>query len=64
MIVRDDAAMAGWIAQVIEANPAAAQDVRAGKLQAAGRLVGEVMKLAAGKADAKTVREALLKALA
>ena len=64
LIVRDDAAMAGWITQVIEANPAAAQDVRAGKLQAAGRLVGEVMKLAAGKADAKTVREALLKALA
>jgi Asp-tRNA(Asn)/Glu-tRNA(Gln) amidotransferase B subunit len=28
-----------------------------------GRLVGEVMKLAAGKGDAKTVREELLKRL-
>jgi aspartyl-tRNA(Asn)/glutamyl-tRNA(Gln) amidotransferase subunit B len=63
LIVRDDAAMAAWIKQTIDANPAAAADVRAGKLQAAGRLVGEVMKLAAGKADAKTVREELLKAL-
>ncbi|MCX5689138.1 MAG: Asp-tRNA(Asn)/Glu-tRNA(Gln) amidotransferase subunit GatB [Planctomycetota bacterium] len=63
LIVRDDAAMAAWIKQIIDANPAAAADVRAGKLQAAGRLVGEVMKLAAGKADAKTVREELLKAL-
>jgi aspartyl-tRNA(Asn)/glutamyl-tRNA(Gln) amidotransferase subunit B len=63
LIVRDDAAMATWIKTVIDANPKAAQDVREGKLQAAGRLVGEVMKLAAGKADAKTVREELLKAL-
>jgi aspartyl-tRNA(Asn)/glutamyl-tRNA(Gln) amidotransferase subunit B len=62
-IVRDDAAMAAWVRQVIEANPKVADDVRSGKLQAAGRLVGEVMKLAGGNADAKSVREAVLKAL-
>jgi Asp-tRNA(Asn)/Glu-tRNA(Gln) amidotransferase B subunit len=32
-------------------------------VQAAGRLVGEVMKLAGGSADAKAVREALLRKL-
>ncbi len=63
LIVRDDAAMAGWIDQVIAANPKVAEDVRSGKVQAVGRLVGEVMKLAAGKADAKTVREEMLKKL-
>lgn len=64
LVVRDDAAMDGWIAQVLAANPKVAEDVKAGKLQAAGRLVGEVMKLAGGQADAKTVREAILKKLA
>lgn len=63
LIVRDDAAMERWIDQVLAVNDKVADDVRAGKLQAAGRLVGEVMKLAAGKADAKTVREMLLKKL-
>lgn len=60
LIVRDDAAMARWIDEAIAAHPKAAEDVRAGKLQAAGRLVGEVMKKAGASADAKTVREALL----
>jgi aspartyl-tRNA(Asn)/glutamyl-tRNA(Gln) amidotransferase subunit B len=63
LIVRDDAAMAGWIAQVLAANPKVAEDVKGGKVQAVGRLVGDVMKLAGGKADAKTVREEVLKAL-
>jgi aspartyl-tRNA(Asn)/glutamyl-tRNA(Gln) amidotransferase subunit B len=60
LIVRDDAALARWCDEVIAANPKPADDVRAGKLQAVGRLVGEVMKKAAGAADAKTVRGALL----
>jgi aspartyl-tRNA(Asn)/glutamyl-tRNA(Gln) amidotransferase subunit B len=63
IIEHDPGALQGWIDAVIAANPKVADDVRGGKLQAAGRLVGEVMKLAAGKADAKTVREALLKTL-
>ncbi|MBI1189421.1 MAG: Asp-tRNA(Asn)/Glu-tRNA(Gln) amidotransferase subunit GatB [Tepidisphaera sp.] len=60
IIERDDAAMSGWIDTVLAANDKVAADVRAGKVQAVGRLVGEVMKLAGGKADAKTVREAIL----
>lgn len=63
LIVRDDAAINAAIEQVIAANPKVADDVRSGKVQAVGRLVGEVMKLAAGKGDAKTVRDALLKRL-
>ncbi|MBL8746026.1 MAG: Asp-tRNA(Asn)/Glu-tRNA(Gln) amidotransferase subunit GatB [Phycisphaerae bacterium] len=61
--VRDDAALAAWCDQAIASNPAAASDVRAGKMQAVGRLVGEVMKLSGGNADAKAVREALLERL-
>lgn len=63
LIVKDAGAMEAWCDQVIAANAKVADDVRAGKLQAAGRLVGEVMKLAGGAADAKTVRETLLKKL-
>ncbi|MBX3383206.1 MAG: Asp-tRNA(Asn)/Glu-tRNA(Gln) amidotransferase subunit GatB [Phycisphaeraceae bacterium] len=61
LTVRDDASLAAWIDTVLAAHPKAAEDLRAGKVQAAGRLVGEVMKLSAGAADAKTVREEILR---
>ena len=60
LLVRDDAQTEKWIDQVLAANAKVADDVRSGKVAAAGRLVGEVMKLAAGKADAKSVRSMLL----
>jgi aspartyl-tRNA(Asn)/glutamyl-tRNA(Gln) amidotransferase subunit B len=63
VIVRDAGAMEGWCERVIAANERVAADVRGGKVQAVGRLVGEVMKLAGGAADAKTVREVLLRKL-
>jgi aspartyl-tRNA(Asn)/glutamyl-tRNA(Gln) amidotransferase subunit B len=63
LIIRDEAAMDAWIDQTIAANPKVADDVRGGKLAAAGRLVGEVMKLSGGQADAKAVREGILKKL-
>lgn len=63
MIVRDEGALDGWCDQIIAGNAKVADDVRAGKLQAVGRLVGEVMKLAGGAADAKSVRERLLSKL-
>ena len=63
LIVRDEAAMDRWIQSSIAAHPKAAEDVRAGKLAAVGRLVGEAMKQSGGKADAAAVRERLLKAL-
>ena len=60
LIVRDDEALRRWIDEAVATHPKAAEDVRAGKVQAAGRLVGEVMKKAGAAADAKTVREAVL----
>ncbi|MDX2130778.1 MAG: Asp-tRNA(Asn)/Glu-tRNA(Gln) amidotransferase subunit GatB [Planctomycetota bacterium] len=63
LIVRDDAALGRWIEQVFAANPKVVDDVRGGKVAAAGRLVGEVMKLAGGTADAKGVREEILRRL-
>ena len=66
VIVQDAGALEAWCDQVIAANPKVAEDVRGGKVQAVGRLVGEAMKLASsggGAADAKVVREALLKKL-
>jgi aspartyl-tRNA(Asn)/glutamyl-tRNA(Gln) amidotransferase subunit B len=63
LIVRDEGAVARWIAEALAAQPEAAASVRAGKQQALGRLVGEVMKRSGGQADAARVREALLKAL-
>jgi aspartyl-tRNA(Asn)/glutamyl-tRNA(Gln) amidotransferase subunit B len=63
LIVRDDAAVQRWVDEVIAAHPKPAEDVRSGKLAAAGRLVGEVMKRAGASADAKSVREAILRSL-
>lgn len=63
LIVRDDAALDRWCAQAIAENAKSAEDVRAGKLAAIGRLVGAVMKLSAGTADAAEVRARLLSTL-
>jgi aspartyl-tRNA(Asn)/glutamyl-tRNA(Gln) amidotransferase subunit B len=64
LIVRDDAALESWCDEVIAANPRPALDVRSGKLQAVGKLVGEVMKKAGPSADARMARELLLRKLA
>lgn len=63
LTLRDDAALAKWVAQAIAENAKAAEDVRAGKDAAIGRIVGAVMKLAGGKAEAAAARQAILKAL-
>ncbi len=63
LVVRDEGTLLAWVDQAIAAQPAAAGDVRAGKTQAIGRLVGEVMRVSLGKADAKSVREAILSRL-
>ena len=55
--------MKKWIEQAMTENAQAAADVRAGKQAAVGRLVGAVMKLSGGTADAKTIREEILKHL-
>ncbi len=63
LIVRDDAAVDAWIDAAIAEHAKAAEDVRAGKMQAIGRLVGAVMKASGGAVDAAEVRERILKRL-
>ncbi|MCH2160449.1 MAG: Asp-tRNA(Asn)/Glu-tRNA(Gln) amidotransferase subunit GatB [Phycisphaerales bacterium] len=60
LVVRDEGAMEGWIDDAIAAHPQAAEDVSAGKDAAIGRLLGHVMKLSQGQADAKEVRSRFL----
>lgn len=60
--ISDTGQLESVIQTVIEANPGPAADFRSGKQQAIGPLIGQVMKQL-GAADAKTVRELLVKAL-
>jgi aspartyl-tRNA(Asn)/glutamyl-tRNA(Gln) amidotransferase subunit B len=57
--VSDESALAPVIEQVIRDNPKAAQDYRAGRKQALGALVGQVMRLSRGKADPKLAGDML-----
>lgn len=64
LIVRDDAALGAWCDEVLAANGPIVEQIRGGKQQAVGRLIGEVVKKAqasGGAVDAKDVREELLK---
>ena len=45
--------------EVLAANPAAVADYRAGKVQAVGFLVGQVMKATRGQANAALVQAAV-----
>ena len=55
--ISDASALGGVVDDVIAANPAAVADYRAGKAQAIGFLVGQVMKATAGQANAALVKE-------
>jgi aspartyl-tRNA(Asn)/glutamyl-tRNA(Gln) amidotransferase subunit B len=57
--ISDDAALTAVVAQVLDANPGAVADVRAGKAQAIGFLTGQVMKETRGQANAGRVGELL-----
>jgi aspartyl-tRNA(Asn)/glutamyl-tRNA(Gln) amidotransferase subunit B len=59
-LVQDDGALEAAVDKVIEANPDVAQKVRDGKVQAAGALIGQVMKEMRGQADAGKAREIIL----
>jgi aspartyl-tRNA(Asn)/glutamyl-tRNA(Gln) amidotransferase subunit B len=54
--ISDEGALSAAVREVVEANPEAVADVRAGKAQAIGFLVGQVMKATRGQADASVVR--------
>jgi aspartyl-tRNA(Asn)/glutamyl-tRNA(Gln) amidotransferase subunit B len=57
---QDSGALEAAVDKVIEANPDVAQKIRAGKVQAAGALIGQVMKEMRGQADAGRARELIL----
>jgi aspartyl-tRNA(Asn)/glutamyl-tRNA(Gln) amidotransferase subunit B len=63
-VVSDDSALGEAVDAAIAADPDAAQKVRDGKVAAAGALVGAVMKLSRGQADAARVRDLVLERLA
>ena len=59
-LVSDDGALSAAVDTVIAANPEVADRVREGKVQAAGALIGQIMKEMKGQADAAKVRELIL----
>jgi aspartyl-tRNA(Asn)/glutamyl-tRNA(Gln) amidotransferase subunit B len=63
IIERDQGALQAWVRAAIDEHPGAAEDVRLGKDQALGRLIGAAMKHARGRGDAQAIRRALLEAL-
>jgi aspartyl-tRNA(Asn)/glutamyl-tRNA(Gln) amidotransferase subunit B len=62
-VVSDESALLAAVDEAIAANPDVADKVRSGKVQAAGVIVGAVMKATGGKADAARVRELTLEIL-
>ena len=63
MQVRDVGRLVAWCDEAIAAQPQAADDFRAGKEAAMGRLVGAVMKASGGQADAQAARPKLAEGL-
>jgi aspartyl-tRNA(Asn)/glutamyl-tRNA(Gln) amidotransferase subunit B len=62
VVVRDDSVIQAAIDDALAANPDVAEKIRGGKVQAAGAIVGAVMKATKGQADAARVRELVLEA--
>ncbi len=62
-LVQDDGALEAAVDTVIAANADIADKVRDGKLNAAGALIGQVMKEMRGQADAAKARELILERL-
>ena len=59
-IVSDENALAAAVDEAINANPDIVDKIKSGKTQAAGALIGSVMKQMRGQADASRVRELIL----
>ena len=59
-VVSDTGALTSAVDDAIAANPEIAAKIRDGKVEAAGVLIGAVMKATKGQADAKTVRELII----
>ena len=61
-MVRDESLIRAAVDEALAGNPDIAEKIRGGKIQAAGAVVGAVMKATKGQADAARVRELVLKA--
>jgi aspartyl-tRNA(Asn)/glutamyl-tRNA(Gln) amidotransferase subunit B len=59
-VVSDDGALEAAVDEALAANPDVVEKIRGGKVQAAGAIVGAVMKATRGQADAARVREILM----
>jgi aspartyl-tRNA(Asn)/glutamyl-tRNA(Gln) amidotransferase subunit B len=62
-VVSDDGALLAAIDEALAASPDVAEKITSGKIQAAGAIVGAVMKATKGQADAAKVRMLLLERL-
>ena len=61
--VNNEEQLSIWVNEAISANPKAVTDINLGKLQALGAIIGYVMKLSSGTADAAKVREIIKRKL-
>ncbi|MDF2824459.1 MAG: gatB [Mycobacterium sp.] len=61
-LVRDDSLIQAAVDEALAANPDIAEKIRGGQVQAAGAIVGQVMKATKGQADAARVRELVMAA--
>ena len=59
-VVSDDSALEAAVDEALAAQPEVLDKIREGKVQAAGAIVGAVMKATRGQADAARVREIIL----
>jgi aspartyl-tRNA(Asn)/glutamyl-tRNA(Gln) amidotransferase subunit B len=59
-VVSDDAALMAAIDEALAADPGVLEKIRDGKVQAAGAIIGAVMKAMKGQADAARVRELII----
>jgi aspartyl-tRNA(Asn)/glutamyl-tRNA(Gln) amidotransferase subunit B len=59
-VVSDDTALIAAIDEALAAQPDVLEKIREGKVQAAGAVIGAVMKAMSGQADAARVRELVL----
>lgn len=61
-VVRDDSALQSAVDEALAAQPDVADKIRSGKVQAAGAIVGAVMKATRGQADPARVKELVIAA--
>ena len=59
-VVSDDSSLAAAVDEALAANPDIADKIRGGKVAAAGKIVGDVMRATRGQADAKRVQQLVL----